>query len=218
MRILCLLFVATAMAFQFTSCKSGGGPATFCDTSCLKDSLKFIKSEHPLKPYVYISAANCNADSVAWSYQNMGTNRKLGIEDLLGAPVKVNKDFIKCVINDTSYAWVLFNDCASSRGFAVKLPFSKEQSLKKISSALTPFDPKFSIADNLLVYSDRGNIFAEDMMTGKTAMMTFGQRIEFDYANIHALLDSVNVTPERIWTRVKVGDEWKVIEKKIELK
>lgn len=218
MRILSLMALAAILAFQFISCKSGDGKPTFCDTSCLKDSIKFVKTEHPLQPYVYISTSNCNADTIALSYTNLGSNRKFGLEDLLGGPAKINPQYIQCYFNDTSYAWLRFNDCKTGRGFALKIPFNKSGSLKKISSALNSFDPKFSVAEGLVAYTDRGNIFAEDMATGKSAMMTFGQRIEFDYDNIHALLDSIHVTPDHIWSKVKVGDDWKVIEKKIELK
>ncbi len=62
----------TMMAWTFTSCKSSSGPATFCDTACLKDSIKFVKEEHPYKPYVYISASKCDADTLTWSYIDMG--------------------------------------------------------------------------------------------------------------------------------------------------
>jgi hypothetical protein len=80
----------------FTACKSSSGPASFCDTTCLKDSIKFIKKDHPYQPYVYISANNCNADTITWSYIDMGINRKMGLADMVGTPVKLNKDFIKC--------------------------------------------------------------------------------------------------------------------------
>jgi hypothetical protein len=49
-------------------------------------------------------------------------------------------------------------------------------------------------------------------------MMTFGQRLEIDYDAIHEYIDSVNITPTKIWTRVKIGEEWKELQKTIELK
>ncbi|MBK6936097.1 MAG: hypothetical protein IPH18_03860 [Chitinophagaceae bacterium] len=52
------------------------------------------------------------------------------------------------------------------------------------------------------------------MNTGKTAMMTFGKEIELDYDDIHNYIDSVNITNERIWVKVKIDGEWKEKEKK----
>ena len=49
-------------------------------------------------------------------------------------------------------------------------------------------------------------------------MMTFGERIEIDYDAIHDYIDSVNITPTRFWAKVKIGGEWKPIEKAVELK
>ncbi len=207
------------LAWTFNACKSGpAAPASFCDTSCLKDSIKFIKEDHPYKPYVYISAANCMADSLTWSYIDMGVNRKMGFPDLLNTSVKLNKDFVSCFIKDTSYAWLLFNDCSNGRGYALKIPFNKKADLGRKSSALNKFDPKFSVADGLVAYSDRGNIFVEEMSTGKTAMMTFGARVEIDYNALHETIDSINVTPDRVWAKVLLDKEWKTFEKKIELK
>jgi hypothetical protein len=208
----------TMMAWAFTSCKSSSGPATFCDTSCLKDSIKFVKDDHPFKPYVYISAANCIADTLTWSYIDMGVDRKMGIPDLVGTTVRLNKDNVSCYIKDTSYAWLAFNDCSNGRGYLLKIPFNKKDNLGRKSSALNKFDPKFSVAEGLVAYSDRGNLFVEDMATGKTAMMTFGSRVETDYDAIHETIDSVNITPTRLWAKVKLDNEWKTFEKNITLK
>ena len=65
--------------------------------------------------------------------------------------------------------------------------------------------------------TDRGNIYVEDMATGKKAMMTFGQKLDVDYDAIHEHIDSVNITNSRIWVKVKIGDAWKELEKKIVL-
>ena len=207
------------MAWTFGSCKSSpSGPSTFCDTSCLKDSIKFTKEEHPLKPYVFISAANCVADTITWSFIDMGINRKMGLSDLVGTEVKLNKDNVSCFIKDTSYAWVLFNDCSNGRGYSLKIPFNKKENLGRKSSAINKFDPKFSVAEGIVAYSDRGNLFVEDMATGKTAMMTFGAKLDIDYDAIHETIDSVNVTPTHLWAKVKLGNEWKTFEKDITLK
>ncbi|MDP4264157.1 MAG: hypothetical protein Q8941_16635 [Bacteroidota bacterium] len=218
MRMLFIIVVVMAiLGLAFTSCKSSSGPPTFCDTSCMKDSLKFTRQDNRFKPYVYISAKNCMADTVTWSYDGMGANRKLSIPDLVGKEVHLNKDFVRCTINDTSYAWLLFNDCSNGRGYSIKIPFDKKKPLGPKNSAVNSIDPKFSVAEGMVAYTDRGNIFVEEMATGKKAMMTFGQDISPDYNAIHETIDSVNITPTRIWAKVKIKDEWKELEKKITL-
>jgi len=220
MRLLIIPFAVLIMlAWIFSACKSSSSALpSFCDTSCLKDSIKFTKEEHPLKPYVYISAANCVADTIAWSFIDMGINRKMGLPDLVGTAVRLNKDNVSCFIKDTSYAWVLFNDCSNGRGYSLKIPFNKKDNLGRKSSAINNFDPKFSVAEGLVAYSDRGNLFVEEMATGKTAMMTFGAKLDIDYDAIHETIDSVNVSPTHIWAKVKLDNEWKTFEKDITLK
>lgn len=148
----------------------------------------------------------------------MGINRKMGLPDLVGTEVRLNKEYISCFIKDTSYAWVLFNDCSNGRGYSLKIPYNKKENIGRKSSALNKFDPKFDVADGLVAYTDRGNLFVEDMATGKTAMMTFGAKVDIDYDAIHETVDSINVTSTRTWARVKLGKEWKTFEKNIELK
>lgn len=220
MRLLIIPALALlTMAWALGSCKSSpSAPPTFCDTSCLKDSIKFTKEEHPLKPYVYISAANCIADTLTWSFIDMGINRKMGLPDLVGTTVRLNKDYVSCYIKDTSYAWLSFNDCSNGRGYLLKIPFNKKDNIGRKSSAINKFDSKFSVAEGMVAYSDRGNLFVEEMATGKTAMMTFGAKVDIDYDAIHETVDSVNVTPTRLWARVKLGNEWKTFEKNISLK
>ena len=214
MRLLLILVVLVAMANSFNACKSSGSK-TFCDTVCLKDTLKY-KGDHPLEPYVYISVRNCKADTLVWSYKGMGSNRKLGWEDLLKGPVKINKDYVSCYIKDTSYFWLQFNGCETGRGYQLKIPYNRTAKMAFKNGAINSFDPKFSIADNLIVYTDRGNIFAEDKQTGKNAMMTFGSHIkDLDYDAIHQYIDSVSVTNTKIWVRIKIDNEWKELEKNI---
>ena len=69
----------------------------------------------------------------------------------------------------------------------------------------------------MVAYTDRGNIYVEETKSGKKAMMTFGKALDIDYDAIHEYIDSVNVSPERIWVKVKIENEWKELEKKITL-
>jgi hypothetical protein len=218
MKLIFAALVIISISSTIISCKSssGSGPKGFCDTVCLKDSIK-MTGDHKLKPYVYITAKDCKADSLIWSYQGIN-NRKTGFTYLLNTTVNINKDFARCYFRDTAVAYLLFNDCATGRGFQIKLPFDKKQNFGLKSSGINNFDPKFSVADNLLVNTDRGNIYAEDMQTGKTAMMTFGKKLDIDYDNIHEYIDSVNITNDRIWVKVLVDNKWTELEKKIELK
>lgn len=213
--IAALVMLATALIWSCKS-KTAAPPKTFCDTVCLKDSVKFT-GDFKLKPYVYISAKNCHADTILWSYKGLGANRKTGFTYLLNSSVNINKDVVRCYFRDTTVAYLLFNDCATGRGFQIKLPFDKNQNFGLKSSGINSFDPKFSVSDNLLVNTDRGNIYVEDMATGKTAMMTFGKKLDIDYDAIHEFIDSVNVTNTRIWVKVKVDEKWTELEKKITL-
>jgi hypothetical protein len=216
--ILAIAVITIITALASSSCNSSSGPATFCDTTCMKDTLKFTKDDHPLKPYVYISVKDCNAESVIWSYDGMGVNRKLGLTDLLGATLHLDKKFMRVYFNDTSNVWLLFNNCNNGRGYFLKIPFDKKGTISPKASAINGMDPKFSVADGLAVYTDRGNLFVEEIATGKKEMMTFGQDIEPDYNNIHEKIDSVNITPTRAWARIWIKDHWQDKEKKLTLK
>jgi len=85
------------------------------------------------------------------------------------------------------------------------------------TSGINNIDPKFSVSDNLLVYTDRGNIYVEDIKTGKKAMMTFGEKLDIDYDAIHEHIDTVNITDNRVWVKIKAKEGWKELEKKIVL-
>lgn len=208
---------ATIIAFSM-GCKSGSSePPTFCDTSCLKDTIKFV-GDHQLAPYVYITASSCMSDSITWSYRGMGVNKKIDIEGTLKRPIHFQKGFVKCIFKDTAYAWLIFNDCATGRGYQVKLPFNKTADIDRRSGGINNTDPKFSITDGLVANTDRGNVFVEEISTGKKAQMTFGEDLGIEFDIIHEYIDSMNITPTRIWARVKIKNEWKELEKEITLK
>lgn len=147
----------------------------------------------------------------------MEADRKTGFTYLIGATVNVNKDYIKCYFKDNEYVWVLFNDCVTGRGFQIKLPYDKSANFGLKSSGINGLDPKFSVADNLIVNTDRGNIYVEEVSTGKKAMMTFGEKLDIDYDYIHDHIDSVNVTNNRIWVKILINKQWVEKEKNIVL-
>ena len=49
-------------------------------------------------------------------------------------------------------------------------------------------------------------------------MMTLGEQLDFNFDAIHKTLDSVNISPSRIWANVKLNEGWKELEKSITLK
>jgi hypothetical protein len=216
MRLLTIFLAAILFVQVFSACKGGGGPATFCDTACMNDTLKYIETNNPFEPYVYISAKDCWADEVIWSHADMGTIRKIGLEDVLRVQIKLNKDNVSCFFKDTSYAWLTFTDCMTGHGYALKIPFNDKDNISR-KNAFNSFDPKFSVAPGLVVSTDKGNLFVEDMATGKKAMMTFGERIDMDYDNIHDYVESIKVTPTHISAKVKLPGGWKELEKDVVL-
>ena len=210
-----LLFISAAVIF--ISCNnSGAGAKTFCDTTCRSDSFNF-GNDNALLSHVSISVKNCAPDSVSWTHGGLITARQVAIADLTNQPVRLNASAISCVIKDTSHAWLTFNDCITGRGFLFKLPFNKQNDVKKISGAINSFDPKFSIAPDLRAYTDRGSIYVVNVNTGKETMMTFKETYDIDFNKIHDVVDSVNVTKKRIFVALKKEGKLVPIEKVIDL-
>lgn len=217
MRTPLFLLIAASFIAMISACNGdANAPATFCDTTCFSDTIRF-NGTHATNPMVAISMKNCLPDTISWSHEGLDTKRKTGFTYLIGATVKVNKDFVQVKFKDNEYAWVLFNDCYTGRGFQIKLPYDKNANFSLKSSGINSLDPKFNIAENLIVNTDRGNIFVEDAYTGKKVMMTFGQKLDIDYDAIHEFIDSVNVSNDKIWVRIKVNNAWIDKEKKIVL-
>jgi hypothetical protein len=215
MRNLFILITTAIITASLQSCSLfSSAPPTFCDTSCLNENIRFTGT-HENNPYVEISIANCLPDTLSWSYDGLGTKRKIGFAYLIGRTVKINKSFVKVQFKENQYAWILFNDCITGRGFQIKLPYDKETPFSLKSSGLNPLDPKFSIEDGLIVNTDRGNLFVEDAIDGKKAMMTFGEKLDIDYDAIHDHIDSVAVTRNKVWARIRIENEWVIKEKKI---
>jgi hypothetical protein len=211
-----LVVIIFALSISFSACKSAS--PTFCDTTCNGDTVRY-SLDHPDKPFVTIGLKNCMPDTITWSHNQLPAKRKLIFSDLTGKDVHINKDFIHFYIKDTSYVWITFNDCINGQGFLIKIPFNKTGSIFRKNSGLNALDPKFSVADNLVAYTDRGNIFVEDVTTGQKATMTFGKKVEeIDYNKIHESIDSINVTRDHVWVKIKIDNDWTIKEGKITLK
>ena len=215
MRFLLLLLI---IGFSLASCDNNGSSttATFCDTACNNDSLKY-SGEHKLRPRVTITVNNCTGDSITWTHDALPANRQMHMGTLLDNLVRLNKSAVSCFIKDTSYAWVAFNDCITGRGYLLQLPFDKKQSVRKMSSAINSFDKKFVVPDDLRAYADYSTIYVEDINTGKKEQMTFKEEYKINFNNIHEVIDSVNVSHDRIYVQLIKNGEKLPLEKKIGL-
>ncbi|MCH5683735.1 hypothetical protein LWM68_05340 [Niabella sp. W65] len=170
MKFLSIACIAATMAL--ISCKDGGKEASsqpFCtDTTCLTEPMKF-ESEAPGKPFVRISFKDCQIDSIHWEKGGMGVIKDIIFSEFIPNAVKPSKQFLTCNIVDGKFAWVKFNDCATGRGYLLKLPFEKTGATAKFTSAINNFDPKFKVEEGLAAYYDNTFIYVEDMATGQIA-------------------------------------------------
>lgn len=204
-----LLSVAAIIGLLiFTSCSDGGSGTSqpFCsDTSCISDPI-VVESADPAKPFVRISFKDCQIDSIHWEKGGLGNIKDIIFNEFIEKPVKPSKQFLTCEIIDGKYAWVKFNDCTTGRGYLLKLPFDKEGTTNKFTSAINNFDPKFEVEEGLVAYYDNTFIYVEDMHTGKIAkqLLTESGVTDIDYDNIHNLIDSVNITKGNIYAKLKI--------------
>jgi hypothetical protein len=215
MKLYTLLLAAIAF---FCSCSNSGKGTTFCDTTCKKDSFVF-EGDDKLKQSVSISVHHCEADTLAYTHVGKKGIRKMDMHDLLkGKAVKLNESALETAFLDTTTAWVSFNDCISGRGYLLKINLTYTGGVSVLSGALNRFDKKFSIDPDLRAYTDRGNIYVDNVKTGKSAQMTFKEEYaDMKFDEIHKVLDSINVTKSRIYVKlIKEGKEVP-IEKKIDL-
>src|SRR4030095_5420077 len=121
-----LSLILLSFAFIILSCgnkNSSGAKTSFCDTACMKDSLKFVEDNNPLKPYVYVSAKNCSGDTLTWGYSGQNKNILFNY--------RLNKDYARCIIKDTAFALLIFNTCENGRGYFLKLSYNKKASFRK---------------------------------------------------------------------------------------
>lgn len=214
-------FIAVfAIAALFTQCKNSGAGTTeiFCDTTCQNDAIRFSREDLPKKPYVYITMNQCFPDTVFWAHTGLTNKLAMTFSNLVGSGIKVNKSHAAAHIIGEEYVWLEFNDCETGRGYLIKLPFDKSKSISKFSSALTRFDPKFSVQDGLICYADYSFLFVEDMATGKSDKLLMGdEELKIDFNNIHATFDSVNITRNRIFIILTQYGKKKTLEKAISL-
>jgi hypothetical protein len=202
----------------FIACNNSGKSAkTFCDTTCKTDSFNF-KGADRFESRVNISLKNCKPDSITWTHGGMTITRQLPFNDLTNQDVWLNPAAISCIIKDTSYAWLTFNDCMTGRGFLVKLPFNKANNINKFTGALNSFDPKFSLEPDLRAYTDRGSIYVTDINSGNQEVMTFKETYDIDFNNLHQVVDSINITHKRIYVKLLKNGQEVPIEKAIDLK
>ncbi len=204
----------------YTSCSSNNKEekvADFCTTGCNTDTLK-AAADDKAKSFIRINLNNCEADSITWGNQLMDAYRQLPFPELVGKYVSLSESYVQTKFVDGKYAWLIFNECKLGQGYIVKLPFNKTDNIFRKNSAFNAIDPKYKVDESLVAYTDRGNIFVEEITTGKTASMTFGVQTEMEYNAMHETVDSVHITPSRIWAKVKIGKEWKELEKDIILK
>ncbi len=208
MKLLSITFVIAILAFA--SCSDGGkGTASqpFCsDTTCLTEPI-VVRSEAPDKPFVRISFKDCRIDSIHWEKGGMGVIKDIVFNEFIEKPVVPSKQFLTTDIIDGKYAWIKFNDCATGRGYLLKLPFDQGSiAASKFTSAINNFDPKFKLENGLVAYYDNTFIYVEDMATGQIAkqLLTDTGVTGIDYDNIHSLIDSVNITKSNIYAKLIV--------------
>jgi hypothetical protein len=206
------LLIATAAIF-FASCNSSAKNKTFCDTTCVKDSIGF-KGNPAQDQSLSVKINNCKPDSIVWS--NKTATRKINFHEYINKDVRMNPSYANCAFQD-SCVWLSFNDCFTGRGFMLRLPYSKTEPIDKMTAALNSFDKKFSLDPDLRAYTDGGNIYVVNVVNGKRAEMTFKEAYQIDYDKIHTVLDSINVSKSRIYVKLLKEGKDVPIEKNVSL-
>lgn len=199
----------------FASCSSSDSTPTFCDTACKTDTIRF-SGDNQFEQALKIGLKNCKPDTLIYYYKGARTEKRIHLGDYMGKPFTLNPNFVNCYFQDTTLAWLSFNDCVTGRGFLLKLD-KNNKNTQKITSALNSFDKKFSIDQDLRAYTDAGNIFVENVTNGKKAEMTFKKEYQIDYNTIHKVIDSVHITKDRIFVQLISDGKPLPLEKKIEL-
>jgi len=207
-------FLIAIAGLFFTSCSNHSKTAaTFCDTTCVNDSIRFTGNAG-LDQKLAISIKNCKPDAIVW--ENKNVKRVIEFQEYLNKDVKMNPSFANCAFGDSA-SWLSFNDCITGRGYLLKLPYSKDDAIGTYKAALNSFDKKFAVDPDLRAYTDGGNIYVVNVKTGKEAEMTFKEDYKMDYDNIHTALDSINVSKNRIYVKLLKEDKAVPLEKNISL-
>lgn len=215
MRLLNFAFFASAF-FAIASCSNNnsGAAKLLCDTVCKSDSIIF-RGDHPLHPWVGIDMNNCKPGEIIWTH-DMANSRSMSLREFVG-DVHINESAMIHYFKDTSHIWLQFNDCTSGRGYALKLNYDGTRKDKVSGGAFTKFDPKFSVEDGLVAYTDKGSVFVENMATAQQAVAPFDKAYDINFNKIHETVDSVNITKNRVYVVMIRDGEKKVYEKKINL-
>lgn len=211
-----IVLLITGIALVNCTNNSSDTGKVFCDTTCKSDSFIFTGT-HRLKPFVSISVNNCVADSLVWSHDALLNQQQVEMTSFLDKEVRLHESAIKCFIKDTSYAWLSFNDCITGRGYLMKLPFSKSESINKMSSALNSFDKKFVVPDDLRAYADYSTIYIVDINTGSKEQMSFKEEFDINFDRVHEVIDSVNISRNRIYVELIKDGKKTPMEKTISL-
>jgi hypothetical protein len=212
-----ILVLSALLICCLCSCNNNGKTSgSVCDTLCKSDSVKFKGSDN-WNQSLAISLKDCRPDTLKWTHGKLKTTRQIQLSDFIGQDIKLNPTAVSAAFQDTTCAWLAFNDCVTGRGYIIKLPYNKSNGIQKITGALNKFDHRFSVADDLLAYTDRGSIYVVDGNTGKQVMMTFKEEYPIDFNDIHKVLDSINVTRSRIYVKLIKNGQEVPIEKQISL-
>ncbi len=157
------------------------------------------------------------ADTFCWTHNKLPTERKMQMTHLMDKEIRLNKSAINCYIKEAEYIWLTFNDCNTGRGYLLKLPFNKKESINKISSALNAFDKKFVMPKNVRAYADYTTLYVVDISTNKKEELSFKETLNIDFNNIHQTIDSINITPNRIFVQLIKNGQKLPMEKNISL-
>ncbi|MBZ4190467.1 hypothetical protein [Niabella beijingensis] len=214
MKLKSFSFSAIALAALLASCGGAEGtaetaPTSFCnDSACITEPLR-LGSPTPDKPFVTLSFKDCKIDSIHFDKAKAGKTDIVFSEFFEGSDVKPSKSLFGFDYGEGQSAWLKFNDCATGRGYLIKMPMTKEGTPTKYKSAVNSFDPKFKVADGLVSYYDNTFIYVEDIQTGKVAktLLTDKGVKGVDHDNVHSFLDSVNISKDHIYAKIKYEGE-----------
>jgi hypothetical protein len=153
-----------------------------------------------------------------FTHKAMPSNRKIVFSQYTNKDVRINKNMFECILRDTNYFWFKFNDCNTGRGYLLKFAFDKKQSNRIITSAINSFDPKYKVEDGMIAYHDYNFVYAEHFETGKKAKVKLSdEKLPLDFDNTHAIIDSVNITRQKVYIKYKKNGESTVIDQNITL-